>query len=630
MRSLLVATSERAELIAVILRSEGFELDVCIGSLGSAPVTPADYMLIFVEQAIGVDAIREVCLPFDIGATGFPLIAVIAEGTIASADADELIAAGVSVQLGGEFSSLASRVRFIRQAVRKRGQMVAAVHDREERHRTVIAALDEGLVVQDADGTVTAMNPRAGEILGISDDGVRDRVWRGHGWGLVRADGTVGGPADLPGLKALTLGEPVRGHVLGVKRPGRSVLWVSANSHLVRDASGKNVVGVVTTFSDVTDRRRAEDDFRQILEKTPDAVFICRNGRSVWVSKTFVALLGYDHARELVGVDVPSWVEPAHSALVAERLRIGQETAGVLPALKLAMLRRDGTLVDVVVTGGITLYEGEPAVICFTRDRTAQRLLEMELMETERLAALGRVAAGVGHEINNPLAYVMGNLSIAADRLRKGEDVAGIATLLEEALEGADRIRSIVRDLKIFATRRVDEHGAVDVHRVIDSCVRMTDMEIRHRARLVRAFGDVPAIKGNEARLAQVLLNVLLNAAHAIPEGRAHEATITVTTFVEADGRVAIEVRDTGTGITPEHLPHVFEPFFTTKGERGTGLGLSICQKLVAALGGEISIESDVGRGTCLTIRLLAERALEPRVAPTESPPPMIPPSYAT
>ena len=250
MRSLLVATSVRAEAIAVILRSEGFELDVRLGSLGSAPMTPTEYMLVFVERAIGVDAIREVCIPFDRGATGFPLIAVIAEDAIASADADELIAAGVSVQLGGAFSSLASRVRFIKHAVQKRGETVAEVRDREERHRTVIAALDQGLVVQDEDGTVTAMNPRAGEILGISDDDVRDRLWRGHGWELLRADGTIGEPADLPGIKALTLGEPVRGQVLGVRRPGRPVIWISANSHLVRDASGPCVNPACASDSD--------------------------------------------------------------------------------------------------------------------------------------------------------------------------------------------------------------------------------------------------------------------------------------------------------------------------------------------------------------------------------------------
>lgn len=608
MRSLLVATDESAGPLAAILRGEGFDLDVRIGSLGAALLSPMEFMIVFVERAIGVDAIRDVCIPFGGAATAFPLIAVIAKQSMSREEADELIAVGVSVQLGGPFSDLASRVRFLNHAVRRRSEAVTGVRDREERYRTVIAALDEGLIVQDADGTVTAMNPRAGEILGITDDGVRNLLWRGDDWDLLRADGTAGSRADLPGMKALVLGDAVRGHVFGVRKPRGSVVWISANSHLVRDAKGGKVVGVVTTFSDITERRRAEDDFREILEKTPDGVFICRNASCVWASKTFAALLGYDGPSELVGVDVHSWSDPKHRHLVEERLLIRQESAGGLPPLELAMVKRDGTLVDVAVTSGLTMFEGEPAVICFTRDRTAQRLLEMELMATERLAALGRLAAGVGHEINNPLAYVMGNLSIAIDRVRKSHDLASVPTLLDEALEGANRIRSIVRDLKIFATRNVDELGAVDVHRVIDTCARMTDMEIRHRARLVRAFGEVPAVKANEARLAQVLLNVLVNAAHAIPDGRADEATITVTTRLEADGRVAVEVKDTGTGITPEHLPHVFEPFFTTKGDRGTGLGLSICRMLVTAQGGEMTIESDVGRGTCLTLRLLTDR----------------------
>ncbi len=613
MRSLLVAlTAERAAELVAVFRGEGFEVDVrIVGSTAVASPAPIDYSIVFLDRAIGVEAIREACRPFA-GGGPFPLIAVLGADVMTNEQVDELIGAGVNVQLGGESPGLASRVRFLRHALQKRGEAVGMVRASEERYRTVIAALDEGLVVQDEDGSVIAMNPRAGEILGMTDEGVRDRMWRSPDWELLRRDGSLGGPEDLPGMKALTAGQAVRGYVVGArKKSGGPTAWISANAHLVRDASGQRVIGVVTSFSDITERRQAEDEFRDLLSRTPDAVFIHRNERCIWATKRFADLLGYEDPRVLTGVSLFSIVDPRYHDLVAERLRLQKHTAEDLPALEVSMVRSDGTFVDVAISGAPTMYEGEPASIAFTRDRTAQRRLEMELMSTERLAALGRLAAGVGHEINNPLAYVMGNMSIAAERLRKGEDASGTVKLLDEALEGAERVRAIVRDLKVFATRKPEDLATVDVHRVIDSCARMADTEIRHRARLVRVFGTVPGVRANEARLAQVLLNLLLNAVQAIPEGRGDDATITVETRLEADGRVAIDVKDTGTGIAPEHLPHVFEPFFTTKGERGTGLGLSICHMLVAAQGGELTIESHLGRGSCLTIRLLPGTAPE-------------------
>ncbi|MEO6576577.1 MAG: PAS domain S-box protein, partial [Polyangiaceae bacterium] len=568
MLSLLVArTAESASELAAVFRGEGLDLDVHIGSLSAPPAGGhPDYVVVFLERTIGVEAIRAACQPFaSVGP--FPLIAVLGAEPMTSAQGDELMEAGVGVQLGGESPGLACRVRFLKRALEKRSTAMSEVRASEERYRTVIAALDEGLVVQDHTGKVTEMNPRAGEILGMTDDGVRDRVWRSPDWELLRADGSVGGPADLPGIKALVAGGAVRGYVVGArKKPDGQVAWISANSHVVRDESGENIVGVVTSFSDITERRRAEDEFHEILERTPDAVFIHRAARCVWVSKTFADLLGYDAPRALLGVSVLSFVDPHYRDLIAERLRLREHASESLPALEIPLLRNDGSLVDVAISGVPTMYDGQRATICFTRDRTAQRRLEMELMATERLAALGRLAAGVGHEINNPLAYVMGNLAVATERVRAGEDAQGTVKLLEEALDGAERIRAIVRDLRVFVTRKAEDLATVDVHRVIDSCARMADTEIRHRARFVRAFGAVSGVKANEARLAQVLLNLLVNAAHAIPEGRAHEATITVETRVEADGRVAIDVRDTGTGIAPEHLPHVFEPFFTTKG----------------------------------------------------------------
>jgi signal transduction histidine kinase len=268
------------------------------------------------------------------------------------------------------------------------------------------------------------------------------------------------------------------------------------------------------------------------------------------------------------------------------------------------------------VYGVFTVYRGEQVLVAFARDRTEQRRLEVQLMAADRLAALGRLAAGVGHEINNPLAYVIGNLQIALESLRH-RDTAEATERLEEALGGAERIRLIVRDLKVFGAHAPEALAPVDVHRVVDSCARVAESEIRLRAALVRDFSQVPPVLASEPRLAQVVLNLLVNAIQSIPEDGAQNHAITVSTRLEPDGRVALRVSDTGVGIERDDLPRVTDPFFTTKADRGgTGLGLSICNMLVTDQGGQMVIESEIGRGTTVTVRLPAAPVDAPVAGP--------------
>ncbi|HYS81150.1 MAG TPA: ATP-binding protein [Anaeromyxobacteraceae bacterium] len=241
-----------------------------------------------------------------------------------------------------------------------------------------------------------------------------------------------------------------------------------------------------------------------------------------------------------------------------------------------------------------------------------QRDLQARMLISERMASVGTLAAGVAHEVNNPLTYVFSNVAFAMEQLRASEldwsnrpacaPLRDAATALGEALAGAGRVRDIVRDLKTFSRSGDDLAGVAAPNAVIEGCLKMTKV-ITSRARVVTRLGDVPAVHGSAARLAQVLSNLLVNAAQAIPEGQP-DPEIAVSTWRTAGGWAAIEVRDNGAGIPPDVLPHIFDPFFTTKpvGE-GTGLGLSICHGIVEALGGEIRVHTEVERGT--TFRML-------------------------
>jgi CheY-like chemotaxis protein/two-component sensor histidine kinase len=176
---------------------------------------------------------------------------------------------------------------------------------------------------------------------------------------------------------------------------------------------------------------------------------------------------------------------------------------------------------------------------------------------------------------------------------------------LTEARQGAERVRNIVRDLRVFARGDDDQSGPVAVRRVLDSSINIAWNEIRHRARLVKDYGETPLVEGNESRLGQVFLNLLLNAAHAIPEGETERNEIRVTTRTDGRGFAVVEVRDSGMGIPLEIRERIFDPFFTTKpvGE-GTGLGLWICHGIVSALGGEVKVDSEIGRGSTFRVTL--------------------------
>ena len=235
-----------------------------------------------------------------------------------------------------------------------------------------------------------------------------------------------------------------------------------------------------------------------------------------------------------------------------------------------------------------------------------------QLLQSEKLSMAGQLAAGVGHEINNPLAFVTGNLHVAIEQLGAlardinpllAERLRDPLQALEDARRGAERIRAIVKDLRTLA--RTDDHlGPVDVHAALEFSLTLAAAHLRQRARVERRYGSVPRVRANEGRLGQVFLNLIVNAAQAMPEGGAVSHTLTLVTSREG-GQVRVEVRDTGQGMSPEVLGRVFEPFFTTKPQgEGLGLGLSICLGIMRGMGGGLEAESDPGRGSVFRVLL--------------------------
>jgi PAS domain S-box-containing protein len=319
----------------------------------------------------------------------------------------------------------------------------------------------------------------------------------------------------------------------------------------------------------------------------------------------------------------PSWwftlVHPDDRERVAAGFRKAVAGGAVHWTDEYRVRRANGTYARVLDRGSILRNaQGEPLRILGAVMNISEREeMRARLALADRMASVGTLAAGVAHEINNPLAYVIANLDYAR---REIEAVAAGAPpkaldmpqALKEAREGAERMRLIVQDLKMFSRPDDERLEQVDLRRAIDSAATMAWNEIRHRAQLVKDYEPVPMVYANEARLGQVFLNLLVNAAHAIPEGAADRNEIKVSTRVDARGRIVAEVRDTGGGIPEEIRPRILEPFFTTKPVgTGTGLGLSICHGIVTSLGGALQFESELGKGTVFRVVLTPQTEME-------------------
>jgi len=358
-----------------------------------------------------------------------------------------------------------------------------------------------------------------------------------------------------------------------------------------------------------------------------------------------------DAAEMLTGVKVEAAMgRPAGEVL---RLNPSTENAGETPLDMVLRVKHPVELSESLLLNAVTGTErlisditapvtddGQTlgAVMVF-RDVTEQKKLQKQLELADRLVSLGTMAAGAAHELNNPLTVVATSSEFLADDLQQlradlkasasyqvaEQRLNKMAATLRDVGAAAERMGRIVSDLRTFSRPAEGHREAVDLPECAERAVRMTLHEFRHRALLVTQFGDVPPVIADEVRLEQVIINLLVNAAQAIPPGSANGNEVRVVTRTDDRGRAVIEVCDTGAGIPNDIRDRIFDPFFTTKEVgAGTGLGLSICQGIINSLGGQIEIDSVVGKGT--TVRVLLrpapaqEAALNPGGSPTDEP----------
>jgi len=345
------------------------------------------------------------------------------------------------------------------------------------------------------------------------------------------------------------------------------------------------------------------DRFQRLVEQAPDGIVISRQGLVLYANAAALHLLGYDGPEELVGRPMAAFLDGAALATMRERLQHLKETGQRLPPHEYPAKRRDGSSVTAEITSIFIDYDGGPAVLAFARDVTERARLRAQLEQAERLTALGRMAAGVAHEINNPLAYMLLTVEALTRHLAAARVDAGLLDMCADLRHGVDRIATIARDLRVYARHEAELYGSVDLAMVLQQSERLAAHELRPRIDLTVEHAALPEVSGAATRLEQVFVNLLLNAGHAIADDRSDGQ---VAVRARAGAReVIVEVEDNGAGIPAENIHRVFDPFFTTRpAHMGMGLGLGICRDIVARLGGSISVASEVGRGTTMTVTL--------------------------
>ncbi len=572
--------------------------------------------------AVGADPIADCCRPCYLGlglregqlhsvslerdGQHFGVLCCVMPRGMVAGDLEHEAIAGIASDICGALSVLLTNADL--------QQITAKLHASEQRFRSAFDSTEVGMGLLDLDGTITEANDALCQFFGRG----RDELL-----GLTFADVTH--PLDLH-TASRSYADLRKGRRDAFSLEKRylhgetgATLWGIVSVALVRDTAG-HASHFVAHVQDIDQRRRTEEAlansearYRSYISTSPDGFAVLdQDGCVVELNETLERMSG--HRRDgLIGHRLTKLHDEQTSASLGGSERLA----------RLATLAFDAPLsveMPVLTASGerrmwsIHAARIPEGAMVFCRDITSERQLQSRLAQADRMASIGVLASGVAHEINNPLAFVLLNLEGLTDELNEifsrtpnldSRQREEIEERIKDAVIGAQRVRRIVRDLKTFA--RADEGRRVQTSlaAVLDGAVAMAQNELKYRAELLRDYDPtVPDVVVNDGKLAQVALNLLVNATQAIEEGDRSNNVVELKTFCRDDS-VGFSIRDTGKGIEQQRIAHIFEPFVSTKEVGvGSGLGLSICRAIVGGLNGRIEVESKLGEGSCFTVIL--------------------------
>jgi PAS domain S-box-containing protein len=364
---------------------------------------------------------------------------------------------------------------------------------------------------------------------------------------------------------------------------------------------------------------------REVLDALPDGVAVHVGGVFVFANPAAERILGYERG-ELVGRPVLDVAHPDEHGDISERMRTLVGAGLPVPLREERLVGKDGRQVVCLVRGIPVQWGGGDAALLIAQDVTELRRFEERLIMADRLASVGTLAAGMAHDLNNPLAALVLALDLARELAGDGGPIpADRADRIRQRLIGAssaaDRLKDIVGDLRVYARQPEDNERLIDLAAPLRSALDLAGNEIRHRCRVELDLEDAPKVLASEGRMVQVFVNLLTNAIHAFPPDRPSDANLLRVGCATVYDRVRVSVEDNGVGIPPELVSRVFEPYFTTKPSgQGTGLGLWMVEGVVRRLGGQVVLHSQVGKGTRVEVYVPVGGADPPAVEPAPIP----------
>ncbi|MGC4065669.1 MAG: response regulator [Polyangiaceae bacterium] len=352
--------------------------------------------------------------------------------------------------------------------------------------------------------------------------------------------------------------------------------------------------------------RRAEERFERLVETLASGVWILRSGRIIYANHAGAELLAADR-NLLVGVAFTELCEPEDQAVFLENLERVSRGESV-SALEYRLRARDQRQLVVEMSTVALEYDGGQAVLAFGRDVTLRKRAEQGQLRADRLSALGLLAGGMAHALNNPLTYVLLNLehvarylpSLASDKLA----VADVMARLEEAREGAERMATIVKRMRGFARTEESASRVLDVRSVVEAVVELIGHELHHRGKLTMRFDAMPQVMANQSKLEQICLGLLLFAAEMLPDDVSRRPEVRLSLGVDERHFALLEVVCEGCTIEESEIERLLDPFTQSEESRAAGFGLSVCRGLVEQLGGTLIARAFPGNGlllrTCL------------------------------
>jgi len=391
--------------------------------------------------------------------------------------------------------------------------------------------------------------------------------------------------------------------------------------------------------------RKSEEKYRTLTENLKVGIFRTTpdpKGTYIEANQSMVTMFGYKSKEEFLS-SYPIDLYQNHEVRAKTRDKLSK--IGSIKNEELLFKKKDGTALICSVTavavkdekGNIIYYDG------VVEDITERKQMEQMLLQSEKLASIGTIAAGIAHEINNPLGYIYSNLKTLQDyqeklqkfcdtisscleeysssdnydkkdilnkfKLCKSESaieylIGEIKNAVDESVEGAEKVKKIVQELRDFSRQEKPEIKPANINEIIETTVNILWNELKYKAEVIKEYNDIPDLECDRQKLEQVFMNIIINAIQAIEMN----GKITIKTFI-ANNNIVAQMSDTGKGIERKNINRIFDAFFTTKEPgKGTGLGLSIASKIIQQHNGIIEVESEVGKGSTFTIKLPIRR----------------------